>query len=348
MDYKNICWVLRKKVELVTSIAISQTLWRFQVLLISITWILSGCSSDGPIANLDIKWKELASINKQLPENIRVLYGENSGVPVAVWALTYHPDTARFDLDIVVSTDDDRRETPSQFAERLGACVVVNGGYFLMQENPTSHVGLLQIDGQQVEAAIQSVIRRGKRYYTARGAFGIRRDQSFDIAWVSGQEGNLYAWDEPTPNSPLRRSMALDFTHAVVWDVEDALHAGPVLIHKGKIRIPVDEEVFFGTTIPDVHPRTAVGYRADGTLVLLIVDGRQVASRGVYLEELAAMMLELGCIEAINLDGGGSSTLVVNGTLLNRPEGNTSQREIMSAIVLTCHDDTTANHPMKN
>lgn len=91
-----------------------------------------------------------------------------------------------------------------------------------------------------------------------------------------------------------------------------------------------------------------MGYRADGTLVLLIVDGRQVASRGVYLEELAAMMLELGCIEAINLDGGGSSTLVVNGTLLNRPEGNTSQREIMSAIVLTCHDDTTANHPMKN
>ena len=66
----------------------------------------------------------------------------------------------------------------------------------------------------------------------------------------------------------------------------------------------------------------------------MVVDGRQAMSRGVYLEELAIMMHDLGCIEAINLDGGGSSSIVVNGSLLNKPSGTNIQREVMSAIAV--------------
>jgi len=83
-----------------------------------------------------------------------------------------------------------------------------------------------------------------------------------------------------------------------------------------------------------VHPRTAVGYTATGALIVLVVDGRQSASRGVDLVELATLMMDLDCVEAVNLDGGGSSTLVVNGVLLNRPTGGTYQREVMSALVI--------------
>ena len=57
-------------------------------------------------------------------------------------------------------------------------------------------------------------------------------------------------------------------------------------------------------------------------------------SRGVDLPELANIMQELGCEDAINLDGGGSSALVVNGMLLNRPAGKTVEREVMSAIAV--------------
>ena len=64
----------------------------------------------------------------------------------------------------------------------------------------------------------------------------------------------------------------------------------------------------------------------------MVVDGRQAESRGVYLEELAIMMSEFDCQEAINLDGGGSSAMVAESRLLNRPLGRTSQREVMSAI----------------
>ena len=65
---------------------------------------------------------------------------------------------------------------------------------------------------------------------------------------------------------------------------------------------------------------------------MMVVDGRQADSRGVYLEELAIMMMEFNCDEAINLDGGGSSCMVADNRLLNRPVGRNNQREIMSAI----------------
>jgi exopolysaccharide biosynthesis protein len=68
-------------------------------------------------------------------------------------------------------------------------------------------------------------------------------------------------------------------------------------------------------------------------LIILVVDGRQQHSRGVDLEELAGILHDLGVEEAMNLDGGGSSTLVVNKTLINRPTGGTFQREVMSALV---------------
>ena len=116
--------------------------------------------------------------------------------------------------------------------------------------------------------------------------------------------------------------------------MQDAVAAGPCLVVNGEIYVTDTAEVFFGTSIPEVHPRTAAGYTLDGDLVLLVVDGRQDESRGVDLYELATIMRDLGCIEALNLDGGGSSTLVANQELLNRPAGGTVQREVMSALAV--------------
>ncbi len=69
-----------------------------------------------------------------------------------------------------------------------------------------------------------------------------------------------------------------------------------------------------------------------GALILMVVDGRQERSRGVSLDELAILMHELDVVEAMNLDGGGSSTLVVDNTLVNRPTGGITEREVMSVI----------------
>ena len=82
------------------------------------------------------------------------------------------------------------------------------------------------------------------------------------------------------------------------------------------------------------EPRTALGYNTD-TLFLVVADGRQPKySTGLTLYELASILLELGATEAINLDGGSSSTFVVNGTLVNKPSGQ-SEREVLNAVFIT-------------
>ena len=86
------------------------------------------------------------------------------------------------------------------------------------------------------------------------------------------------------------------------------------------------------------HPRTAVGI-ADGgkRLVLVVVDGRSKEKAvGMSLKELAKVMLDLGCESALNLDGGGSTTLAIDGMLINRPSGPPpGQRPVGSALFLS-------------
>ncbi|MEU4575677.1 phosphodiester glycosidase family protein [Nonomuraea sp. ATR24] len=84
--------------------------------------------------------------------------------------------------------------------------------------------------------------------------------------------------------------------------VESAVGGNYVLVKDGAVQHSSDQSA---------HPRTAVGFSADGRkMYLLTVDGRQADSRGVTLDELAAMMADLGAADALNLDGGGSSTLL--------------------------------------
>ncbi len=82
------------------------------------------------------------------------------------------------------------------------------------------------------------------------------------------------------------------------------------------------------------EPRTALGYNAD-TLFLIVVDGRQPKySTGLTLYELASILIELGATEAINLDGGSSSTFVVNDAVINKPSGQ-REREVLNAVFIT-------------
>ena len=280
-------------------------------------------------------WEIVESTTPNFPAGIKIMKGRNDELPINAWAAIIDPRDPDVDLNVIVSEDLDRRETLTQFSQNKKARVVVNGGYFLIDKTPTEHVGLLYVNNRTVAPATKSVLRNNKRYFTARGALGFLDDGGIDIAWVTSRNDSLFNFAEPLKNQPEEPVDSFDFSKAETWEVDDAIHAGPVLMHDGKIRVTSNEEVFFGSTIPDIHPRTAAGYRNSGELVLLVVDGRQVDSRGVDLQELAILMRDLGCVEALNLDGGGSSAMVVDGKLLNRPAGTTSQREVMSAIAVS-------------
>jgi exopolysaccharide biosynthesis protein len=84
------------------------------------------------------------------------------------------------------------------------------------------------------------------------------------------------------------------------------------------------------------HPRSAVGFSPDSaTLYLVAVDGRQEASAGATLEELATILRDLGAHHALNLDGGGSTPLVVGGALANVPSDSSGERPVGNVIAVT-------------
>jgi exopolysaccharide biosynthesis protein len=266
-----------------------------------------------------------------------VFHGVNAELPLRAWYVRIDQDEPPVRTQVVVSDDTtDNRETVSSFAADLGACVAVNGGYFRMDQNPAGHVGLVVSRGEVLWPATPSVLRDSQSYETARAAIGFSGRGEIEITWATTRGDTIYRWPHPPSHAPGTPAAPLDYGNGEIWNVLYALAGGPALAVNGRLRVTTDEEVFFGTTIPNVHPRTAAGRTRDGALLIMVVDGRQAASRGVSLDELAAMMLEVGAVDALNLDGGGSATLVVNGQLLNLPTGGVFQREVMSALVTFC------------
>lgn len=276
-----------------------------------------------------MNWNEF---DLALPEGITILKGENKSLPLKAWVAKIDLDNPNIMVRILSSSDKDRKNTPIEFLDETGARVIINGGYFISDKTPAQHVGLLKTKGLLEEPASHSVIRDSERYFVTRGAFGISYDGYPDIAWCSTNNDSIFEWREPLNNRPGYPSKSIDFKNGHHWKMRDAIHAGPVLIDNGKINVSVENEVFFNTPVAGIQPRTAIGYTKDNHLIMMVVDGRQADSRGVYLQELAAMMKEFDCAEALNLDGGGSSSMVADSRLLNRPAGRTSQRQIMSAI----------------
>ena len=116
-----------------------------------------------------------------------------------------------------------------------------------------------------------------------------------------------------------------------------ALAAGPVLIEKGKTVEYTSGSSFYGRR----HPRTLIGKRADGTVVMAVIDGRfKDQGEGTTIAETAYIARQLGLVEALNLDGGGSSTLwtaregVLNHPYDNRRFDHEGERGVPNCIVV--------------
>ena len=115
-------------------------------------------------------------------------------------------------------------------------------------------------------------------------------------------------------------------------EVVHVIGGGPRLLADGRY---VGGEGFTTGFLNRRHPRTVIARLADGRLILVVVDGRQpYHSLGMTLVELAAMLRTLGATDAVNLDGGGSSTLVVRGTVVNLPSDEGGERPVSDALLV--------------
>lgn len=135
----------------------------------------------------------------------------------------------------------------------------------------------------------------------------------------------------------LKTNDCLDILWKTIPDwsmVKEAISGGPYLLMGGEVYIDEsDENIYFG--IKDHHaPRTAIGISENKKLYLVAVDGRQDKySVGLSLLELAHLLKDFGIQDAINLDGGGSTEIVLNGEILNKPSDG-EERSIGSALLI--------------
>lgn len=109
-------------------------------------------------------------------------------------------------------------------------------------------------------------------------------------------------------------------------NVTEAISFGPSLVVNGKGTIKSGDGGW------GIAPRTAIGQRKDGAILMLVIDGRQTTSVGATLKDVQNIMLQYGAVNAINLDGGSSSTMYYEGEVINNPSDPLGERSIPSAI----------------
>ena len=183
-------------------------------------------------------------------------------------------------------------ETPSTIASAHDAVLAINGDYYGFRST-----GI--------------VLRNGV----------VHRDEPARDALVLYTDGRVEVVDETTTS-------AQELLEDGAWNV---LSFGPAVVVDAAVPDGI-EDVEIDTNIGNhsiqgQQPRTAVGARENGDLVLMVVDGRAEGySRGVTLPELGQLLLDEGCVTGYNLDGGGSSTMLFDGELVNRPRGGTEER----------------------
>ncbi|MDM7920868.1 MAG: phosphodiester glycosidase family protein [Pyrinomonadaceae bacterium] len=116
----------------------------------------------------------------------------------------------------------------------------------------------------------------------------------------------------------------------------DAVAGVPMLITNDQINITWEKERAARAFAESRHPRTAVAKLKDGKFLMMTVDGRQPGvSVGMSLQELAEYLLSLGAVDAMNLDGGGSTTMVLDGKVVKKPSDREGERKVGDAIVVT-------------
>jgi hypothetical protein len=119
-------------------------------------------------------------------------------------------------------------------------------------------------------------------------------------------------------------------------------NGGPLLMRHGRIRVtqrsdgfvrPGDPSFAYGFVIKR-NPRTFAGIDRRGRTVLITVDGRTADDLGLSVLESAHVARSLGLVDAINLDGGGSTTMVVDGTVISHPSDTTGERPVGDALLI--------------
>lgn len=305
-----------------------------------------------------VKWINVDADFGPLPSTVQVFKTTDSldGKPfIAFYVKAKLKDPK---LDFTVDTTLGRRLTPLQFYEKNEKpLVVVNTTFFSFSTNQNLNVVIKK--GKVVGYNIHSIPMKGKDTLQYRhpigSAIGISKNRNADVAWIFTDSLQKFSFAMQLPGKAVKDSISnldLKRLYSILypdpepiappnftfekWKMKTAIGGGPVLVQAGKIKITNEEELkFTGKAINDKHPRTCMGYTGDGYIIIMAIQGRLPGiAEGATLEQEAKLLKELGCIEALNLDGGGSSCMLVNGKETITPSSKGVQRPVPAVFII--------------
>ena len=307
-------------------------------------------------SSAQLKWQNVDSLYQPLPASVHV-YKTNDlldGKPNIAYYV--EADLKDKKLDFTVDTTYKRRLTLSKFHEKNDEpLLLVNTTFFSFATNQNLNVVIK--NKKLVGYNIHTINGRGKDTFTYKhpfgSAIGISQKRTADIAWVHADTGLRYAFAyqqvvlaekdsfisiyKNDPRKPMMRAMASTRNlRSDRWKMQTAVGGGPALLQNGKIKITNNEELkFAGKAIDDKHPRTAMGYTKDNKLIILVIQGRfSGIAEGATLTQEAQILQDLGCWEALNLDGGGSSCMLINGKETIKVSDAAGQRPVPAVFII--------------
>lgn len=300
------------------------------------------------------KWVNVSSAFGQLPKGTNVYKTTDSldNKPFVAYYAEINLNHKKRKL--LVDTSSNRRLTPTQFYQKnKQPHLVVNTTFFSFATNKSLNVVIK--NGEILATNNHSIAGKGKDTLTYRhvfgSAFGINQKRKADIAWTYTEPSmkQVYAIQYPVrvvkdtnAHFPMEAALiAINVSSTSPqewkpWNKTMAVGGGPVLLQKGSITITNDEEMkFSGKAKYDMHPRTLIGYTQQNRMIVMAVEGRHPGvSDGASLLQCAQLMLQLGCVEAMNLDGGGSSCMLINGKPTIYPSDKGVERPVPAVLMV--------------
>ena len=299
-------------------------------------------------ATLD-RWTDVSADYGTLPQHIKIyrspasLEGKMAVAYIAVADMT----SAQWDIwsinDAAMEGTSDSFRTPSAVYGEGQWPIVINAGFFYSSggKNYSSSLAIRESEvlAYNINYASEDWVTM---YYPTRAAFIESADGGFDACWTYKTWDNHYMYPVPAENTWAAKPSATPSASypegGAEFAAETAIGGGPLLIDGGQFRNTYVEELFNGGSGigPDTdQPRTAIGVTDDDRMILFVCEGRQMTEgvAGLTTADVANVLLDLGCVEAINLDGGGSSCMLVNGKQTIK-ESDGAQRAVGSAVMI--------------
>lgn len=279
-------------------------------------------------------WTDVSSGYGTLPEYINLYKSPDSlqGKKALAYIVVADMEKATFS----VLGDSIGYKYLSDFYSDTKNTIVLNGGFFYngVSLSLICRNGKIICPNNQVDSQDWITL-----YYPTRGAFGLMSDGSYSTSWTyTTLDGTTYSYPQPAANkygdTPLETPGPMFPSGATAFSGTTVIGGGPVLVKNGEIKNTYEAELLEIEPTSN-QPRSAIGVTSDNKMIFFVAEGRNMTPNvaGFTTADVAAIMMSLGCTEAMNLDGGGSSCMLVNGNETIQPSDN-SDRKVVTAIGL--------------